>query len=172
MTDSRLPGRWLIDPVMDGLSDRAWRTFTGSLMWSNEAGTDGRLPKRAMRLLHPEGVDSATLRELVEAHLWEPSGADVQIPDWDRRMGQALAATVERQRDLNRDRQAKHRAKQRLPSRITNDITRDSTGDLMRESPGEDTTGAGAGTTSGARTINAWPVASIGQRLEPRRTES
>ena len=54
MTDARLPGRWLTDPHLEALSDRLWRVHTGALMWSAEQGTDGLLPRRTLRLLHPE----------------------------------------------------------------------------------------------------------------------
>ena len=46
MTDARLPGRWLNDPTLDALTDRLWRVHSGALMWSNEHGTDGLIPRR------------------------------------------------------------------------------------------------------------------------------
>lgn len=79
MTDAQLSGPWLTNPTMDGLSARAWRTFTGSLMWSNEAGTDGRITTRSLRFLHPEGTDDVTRDELVGAELWALTADGIEV---------------------------------------------------------------------------------------------
>jgi hypothetical protein len=100
MTDARMPGHWLFDPTMDGLSDRAWRTFVGALMWSAEQGTDGQLPTRSLRHLYPDGVDEATATELVEAGRWKRMPSGYLVVDWGRT--QSLAADVEKQRLRNR----------------------------------------------------------------------
>jgi hypothetical protein len=120
MTDTRLPSRWLLDPAMEQLSDRAWRTFTGSLMWSNEAGTDGFMPRRSLRYFHPEGVDSATLGEILAAGLWVEDGQDLRVPDWEKN-GQELRETVEARRAGNRQRNRSYR--QRKKGTVTRDVT-------------------------------------------------
>lgn len=131
MVDARLQGHWLTDPIFDGLSDREWRTFTGSLMWAAEHGTDGKLTARSLRLLHPDGVDEVTANALIAAGKWTESDARFAVADWARH--QSLAADVERQRESNRQRQAKYRASQRGDSPVTSDVTRDVTGESLRQ---------------------------------------
>lgn len=162
MTDARLPGRWLTDPVMDGLSDRAWRTFTGALMWSNEAGTDGHVPARALRFLHPLGVDQATASEMVAAGLWTQGEASFTVCDWKKR-GQELSSVVEQKREDNRLRQAAWREKERGRKKT---VTRDVTPDVGQE---HDTTGTGTGQANRAGNSlemvqpkdEGWPVVQI-----------
>lgn len=141
MTDTRLPSRWLLEPTMEQLSDRAWRTFTGSLMWSNEAGTDGFMPRRSLRLFHPEGVDSATLDELLQSGLWVSEGSDLRVPDWEKK-GQELRETVEARREGNRERQRMSRAskKKHKEVTVTRDVTRDVT-DVEEDRTGKDRRG-------------------------------
>lgn len=150
MTDSRLPGRWLTDIRFEQLSDRAWRTFCGSLMWSNEQGTDGRVPDAAMKYLHPQGVDAETRKELQAAALWRPDKGGIHVPDWVSKMGQESASTVEAKREGNRIRQQRKRdadrAKQGAPSRVTSRVTsrtgqdrQDRTGQEEREAIDEQT---------------------------------
>jgi hypothetical protein len=124
---------------MDSLSDRAWRTFTGSLMWSNEAGTDGAVPSRSLRFLHPDGVDEQTTSELVAAGLWQRSDDGVAVVGWTG-LGQELAANVASKRDANRVRQQQWREKQKAAA--ARDVMRDE----QRSSLGQDTTATGTGT--------------------------
>lgn len=133
MTDARLPGRWLTDPAFDALSDRLWRVHSSALMWSAEQGTDGLIPRRTLRLLHPEGADAADADALVEGRLWHAEGSDYRVSEWDRT--QSLAADLERKRELDRERKRRQRAKE--------PVTRDGMRDGMRESPrlGEDRLG-------------------------------
>lgn len=131
MTDARLPGRWLTDPDLEALSDRAWRIHTGALMWSAEQGTDGRILRRTMRLLHPEGGTAEDARPLIDAGLWEAQGEDFQILNWSPT--QTLAATIERARDNNRRNQANWRERQRNQSPgISDDISAYSVGEERR----------------------------------------
>lgn len=133
-----MPDRWLTDPHMDILSDRAWRTFAGSLMWSNGAGTDGRIPATALRFLHPLGVDLATADELITAGKWESLGEGAyQVAEWN--LTQSTAAELERLREYNRVRQARHRDKLRadVTGYVTRDVTRDVTSDVTHLSPGK-----------------------------------
>lgn len=159
MTDARLPGRWLTDPTMDALSDRAWRTFTGGLMWSNEAGTDGLIPARALRFLHPRGVDGATASELVNAGLWEQGDDSFTVPHWKKR-GQELASVVEQRREDNRLRQAAWRDKEKAKRKA---VTRDVTPDVGQE---HDRTRTGTGQADTASRFHksmspGWPVREI-----------
>ncbi len=135
MTDTRLPAHWLHDPTMEQLSDRAWRTYAGSLMWSNEHGTDGRLPRLSLRLLHPQGVDDATAAELVTAGKWRKSGDDYRIPNWQK--SQSLARDVEYQRERNRRNQQAKRDRERA-ARATSDVS----GDVSDDVGGQDRQGA------------------------------
>jgi len=139
MTDTRLPDRWLTDPVMDGLSDRAWRTFTGALMFSNGAGTDGAIVRRSLRLLHPDGVDLATTDELVAVGLWERTSDGVQVQQWSKT--QSLAAAVERQREQNRQKVRRHRQSKKQAADDDGADTGDVTGYETGELAGQDRTG-------------------------------
>jgi hypothetical protein len=134
VTDARLQGRWLTDPVYDQLSDRAWRTWTGSLMWCAEHGTDGKLAVRSLRLLHPDGTDEATVAELVCAGKWIETPTGYEVADWAGSAGQSLAADVRRQREANRIRQARWRERQ---ISLDQDPARDVTRYVTRESPGQ-----------------------------------
>ncbi|GEC74004.1 hypothetical protein [Microbacterium maritypicum] len=125
MTDARLPGRWLTDPDFDALTDRLWRVHSSALMWSAEQGTDGMIPRRTLRLLHPEGAHPADADALVERGLWEAEGEGYRVSEWDRT--QSLAADMERKRELDRDRKRRQRAKE--------PVTRDGMRDGTRESP-------------------------------------
>lgn len=182
MTDSRLPGPWLTDPVMDGLSDRAWRTFTGALMWSNQAGTDGALPKRAMRFLHPEGIDPAAVKELMTAGLLEADGDGYRVPNWIEN-GQELASVINWRKDQARKRQQDWRNKKKPKpsdgdgdSDATRDATRDGDRDVGQKTEDSDSDSdrrqktaiydGGAEDAFDARTdepVSAWPTALPGQ---------
>lgn len=161
MTDSRLPGRWLIDPTMDGLSDRAWRTFTGSLMWSNEAGTDGAVPARQLRLVHPLGVDATTTQELVDAGLWSRTGDGIRVENWVEN-GQEFAAVVRAQREKARLRQQKHRQRVRSEVAPTPSVTRDDERDVGRDvGQDSDRTVTGTGQALMSPVVEDWETREI-----------
>jgi hypothetical protein len=172
MTDTRLPSSWLTSPIMDGLSDRAWRSFTGSLMWSNESGTDGVLPQRAARFFHPEGVDSSTLAELVDAGLWEPFDGGLRIPGWTE-LGQEPASVIAQRRENNRIRQQNWRDKQsaelKKPPRqskpVTDDVTRyvRQESDSDRDSDSDREQATTAPSSESKKSTTEWPVAEIGK---------
>jgi len=157
MTDSRLPGRWLTDDTMDSLSDRAWRTFTGSLMWSNEQGTDGAIPARSLRFLHPLGVDPPTTDELVAARLWARTKTGVQVRGWVE-MGQETAAKVQQRREANRLKSSRHRAKKgpAYPGDVTGDVTGVDEGQDRR---GQDRTGQALDGQADQGKVTSWPTA-------------
>ena len=115
VTDAHLPGRWLNDPTLDILGDQAWRIHTNALMWSNEQGTDGFIPRRTLRLLHVLGVQLAAVEELTQAKLWAKAGSDYQILDWAK--SQSLAVDVDWQRERNRTNQKALRERERDKSK-------------------------------------------------------
>lgn len=128
MTDARLPGRWLNDPILLDLSDRLWRVHTGALMWSVEQGTDGAIPARTLRLLHPDGATPEDARGLITAGLWAAEGSAYRVLRWEQ--SQTLAAVVEHQRERNRlknqalrDRERAKRAAAHEHPRVTGHVT-------------------------------------------------
>jgi hypothetical protein len=82
MVDSRLPSRWLHDPMVDVVSDYAWRMYTYSLMLANEQQSDGYIAPTQLRFLHPQGFSMAAITELLDAALWEPEGAGYRVQRW------------------------------------------------------------------------------------------
>ncbi|KQQ00592.1 MULTISPECIES: hypothetical protein [unclassified Rathayibacter] len=172
MTDARLPGRWLTDPNIEELSDKAWRVMTGALMWSNEQGTDGEIPRRTLRLLHPENVDAGTVLELVRSGFWEAHDKHMQILGWDRT--QTRASDVEWQRERNRQNQAAKRRRDQIKSingrrteptvdPDTGEVTGDVSGDDNDYAGGQDRTGKDRTGTElrGSSQVDSWPVATI-----------
>ena len=135
MADSRLLAHWHSNPEFDDLSDTAWRVFTGALMWSNGRGTDGHVPARYVRTLHPDGPQPAACDELEAADLWRPNGDGYQLLGWVELLGQSTAEQVEHNKEVNRQKQARYRAEQkkklsRLPSfsEADGDVTSQVTG--------------------------------------------
>lgn len=136
MVDARLPARWLTDPRMDALSDRAWRTWTGTLMLGAEQMTDGVIGARSTRFVHPDGVTESVLDELVDADLVErASDGGFAVVDWVR-SGQELGETVRKRLDANRAKQQAYRDRQR-DSR-EGDVTGHVTGDVPGRRDGHD----------------------------------
>lgn len=149
MTDSRLPSRWLTNPDMDGLSDKAWRVFTLALMWANENGTDGAIPRRAYRFLHPDGVTDVEVAELVGAALIVETGDGFTMPAWSTDLGQSSAASVRQARENHRERQKRYRDRQAVesdsvsssPTDETHNVTRHVTDNATRSNGGKARTG-------------------------------
>jgi hypothetical protein len=108
MPDTRLPDSWLNNPLFDDLSDAAWRTWTGGLMWANHRGTDGAIPLRYLRMLHPDGEQPAAANELIRASLWRETPEGYQVNDWEG-VGQSTAASIESGKAAARERQAAKR---------------------------------------------------------------
>jgi hypothetical protein len=170
-TDARLPSHWLTDPDVDLLTDRAWRTFTGALMWSNGAGTDGQIPPNALRFLHPLGVDDPTAAELMTGGYWRSvEGGGYQVTQWTRT--QSLAADVERLRENNRTRkqQQRQREREREAASVTRDPTEVVSHDVTRDTAGEDSDRQGSvreleliGKSPGEPQPAVTPVAALGE---------
>lgn len=133
MTDTRLPAKWLTDPLINGLTPLAWRTFTDSLMWSNEHGTDGDVPEVAFRYLGPKGLEQAPKAELIGKGLWaEGKQGGVIVLNWQG-IGQSTAAEVEANKDKARKRQADYRERTKGVTRdVTHNVTRDVTHHVTR----------------------------------------
>lgn len=72
MVDARLPAEWLGSIRIDNLSDRAFRVLAGALR-CNGQGTDGAIPARYTKYLHPDGDDEAAFDELERAGIWTRS---------------------------------------------------------------------------------------------------
>lgn len=127
MTDTRLVEGFLTNPKIDGLSDAAFRTYINGLVYAVSAGTDGYLPGRALRLLHPDGARPDTSLELVKRRLWEPATDGWRIHDFDKH--QTSAEQIERSRELARARKQRERDKKteeamsRATGRVTGRVT-------------------------------------------------
>lgn len=109
MADARLRAEWLGQMRFEDLSDAAWRVFTSALMWSVGNGTDGMIPKRHLRFLHPEGVSEAVRTELVAAALWSETKDGFVMLDWTGELGQSTAAQIDKYREDARVRQQRRR---------------------------------------------------------------
>ena len=136
MTDARLPGRWLTDPNLEALSDRLWRVHTGALMWSAEQGTDGLIPRRTLRLLHPDVATTSDALTLVGEGLWAIEGDDFRVLDWEQ--SQSLDADVKRRRELDRERKRRQRTKVDVPRDGMPDVPRDVPRESSRQGESED----------------------------------
>jgi hypothetical protein len=99
MTDTNWPEHWLTDPGMNTLTDAAFRVFANGLMWSVTHGTDGELPRSALRWLHPdENALSAAVAELVAVGKWAEDSDGYLIANFLRH--QTSAAVIEAARLL------------------------------------------------------------------------
>lgn len=136
MVDARLPAEWLGAPRYEDLSDRAFRILAGALMWSNTHGTDGEIPRRCSRLLHPEGDSAEAFAELEGAGFWQATDDGYCLIGWSDALHQSTAAEVERNRANARDRQRRRRA-----VAVATDVTRDVTHSV----PGDVTPDVGSG---------------------------
>ncbi|MFI8593868.1 hypothetical protein ACIGCK_05490 [Microbacterium sp. NPDC078428] len=124
MTDARLPGYWLTELRFMDMTDRVWRIFTNSLMWSAEQGTDGHVSSRHYRFLHAEGVTDADIEALVSAELAELTDDGFQLRGWsdERGLRQSPAATVAAYRERKRRNQAVYRGR-RKSEQESGDVT-------------------------------------------------
>jgi hypothetical protein len=141
VTDARLPGHFLNMPRFDELSDAAVRVLVCSLMWSAEQGTDGAIPARYLRLLHPDGKRPEAFAELVRAGFWQESDFGYEMPGWSTWLRQSTAEQVERYRAGNRMRQQAKRDRAHnaaIKAANTRHVTRDVSRDVG-EGEGEGT---------------------------------
>ncbi|GAA5203313.1 hypothetical protein [Microbacterium jejuense] len=113
MLDARLPAEWLGSIRIDNLSDRAFRVLVSALMWCSSQGTDGSVPTRYTKYLHPEGDDPAAFDELERAGLWKRVDDGYRLVGWTSTLRQSTAEEVERYREGARRRQKEYRDRQR-----------------------------------------------------------
>ncbi|TQO20323.1 hypothetical protein FB472_1954 [Rhodoglobus vestalii] len=139
MADARIKGEWLNAMRFDALSDESWRVFTGALMWSAENGTDGVIPKRYLRMLHPDGEQPAAFNEMEVAGLWAATNDGYHLDDWDGALGQSTASQVAtyKANGLKRARDYRERERSKLAKALgmseptfTENVTRDVTRDV------------------------------------------
>ena len=118
MTDTDWPEHWLTDPGMNTLTDAAFRVFANGLMWSVTHGTDGELPRSALRWLHPdENALSAAVAELVAVGKWAEDSDGYLIANFLRH--QTSAAVIEAARLLAGDRKREQRERERVKAEKT-----------------------------------------------------
>ena len=110
MTDARMPPKYLTDPVIADLTDRAFRVFTNGLIYAASNETDGLIPRRAARFLHPDALDlSPMVDEVVKAGLWQPHGEDYLIKDFADH--QSSKAQLDGYRKQQREKKARQRSR-------------------------------------------------------------
>lgn len=180
--DARLRSEWLGRMRFDNLTETAWRVFTGALMWSVANETDGRIPGRYTKYLHPDGDQPVAFAELVEAGIWAPIDGDgFQLVDWDGELGQSTAAEVQAYRENARERQRRYRerAQERKSGASTAPAadppnepaaTRDKTGDVTRDV----TRGVGTAKAQAKASANYQPTRKVGDEalVEAKRVDS
>lgn len=113
MVDARLPAEWLGSIRIDDLSDRAFRVLAGALMWCNGQGTDGSVPARYVRYLHPDGADPEAFDELERAGLWRKTPDGYLLDGWSTDLRQSTSSEVQRYRESSRLRQKAYRDRKR-----------------------------------------------------------
>jgi hypothetical protein len=139
MVDARIKGEWLGTMRFDDLSDTAWRVFTSALMWSVENGTDGTIPTRYLRRLHPNGEQPVAFEQLAVADLWAATADGFELTDWDGALGQSTASQVAtyKANGMKRARDYRERERSKLAKALgmtgpsfTEGVTRDVTRDV------------------------------------------
>lgn len=145
MVDARLPAEWLGSIRFDNLSDRAFRILAGALMWCNGQGTDGAVPTRYTKYLHPDGDDQDAFDELEASGLWSRVEDGYLLAGWTDDLHQSTAEEIQRYRDASRRRQQAYRDRQRGASDasersnadeprdmrdVTHNVTRDVTANV------------------------------------------
>jgi hypothetical protein len=118
MTDTRLPDRWLLGPLVR-IKATAFRSYTCALMWSVANRTDGVI--RPEDLAYIPGFDPADIPELIGFDLWEPRvhqrGDSWLIMDFkSTQTSRAEHESLERARAKDRERKAKARANKKPES--------------------------------------------------------
>lgn len=116
MVDARLPAEWLGSIRIDDLSDRAFRTLACALLWCNEHGTDGLIPARYTRYLHPDGDHQIAFEELEDAGFWVRAADGFHLIGWSEELHQSTAAELRHYRESSRQRQRAYRERKRKPS--------------------------------------------------------
>lgn len=120
VTDTRLAESFLTHPTVDGLSDAAHRVYVNGLVYAVAGSTDGHLPKRSLRLLHPEGTSAPVVHELLAAGLWTQHEGGYLIRNYLRYQSSAEqvkqaaeARHAQREADAKRKREAREAARRK-----------------------------------------------------------
>jgi hypothetical protein len=156
MTDARVPDQWLGKPEFDAMSDETWRVFIGALQWSNRNGTDGKIPNRYLKFLHPDGEKPKAIEWLIKNGFCAAQADSLQFLEWEKRLEQSPAEKVQGYKEANRIRQQNYRDSLKDPKpkpppkppkpesqspvepiKVTRDVTRD----VGQDTIGQDKTG-------------------------------
>ncbi len=70
MADTRLKDSLIGDPKMENLTDAEWRVWTLGYVYANKHLTNGHIPARALRYLHPDGEKPVAVERLLALRLW------------------------------------------------------------------------------------------------------
>jgi hypothetical protein len=134
VTDARLAPSFLDHPVIEALSSDAFRVYVNAIVYTVDKGLDGLVPKRALRLLHPDGTTQKQVRDLVDAGLWLPAGEDFTIRNLLRYQTPAAQVEQEKENARLRKRKSREAALLREKEKLAAAVTRDGTRDVPRES--------------------------------------
>jgi hypothetical protein len=142
MTDARLAPSFLTNPTVEGLSSDAFRVYVNGLVWSATHRTDGALPERCLRLLHPDGPQREAVADLLAVGLWQLAVDGYLIRNFLKYQSSAeqLAdadVTRAEKRRADRERQRLSRARRKAGA-VTPAVTRDVTADVATVRLGQD----------------------------------
>jgi hypothetical protein len=138
MTWTKLGSEFITDPVMLALPRGARLLHIEATIWSNQHGTDGRIPAHVLRRISDEDETHEAAKALIAAGLWSE-----QLDGWliaDFLENQPSAEDVERTRHLDRQRQRRKRQHRNGDHSLCDTkycrtaVTRDVPRDVPRES--------------------------------------
>lgn len=154
MTDARLAPTFLHSDKVERLDDVSFRVYVNAVVYAASHETDGRIPRRSLRLLHPTADVLGAADRLVAAGCWEPIEDGWQIHDFLNY--QTPKAQLDAVRSAARSR--KQRSRAAGTSRRDTDAGR-------AETPGDVTPEVTSGHTPGSRRdAGDVTAADIGQR--------
>jgi hypothetical protein len=124
VTDARFPESLLTSTVYDGLSSDAFRVAVLGTLWAVSQRTDGRLPERALRFLHPDGRRTDCAAELVAAGIWKVNSDGWEIADFlERQTSAAQLAAAEMAREAERANATQRKRDQRAREKAVSSVT-------------------------------------------------
>lgn len=151
MTDARLPERWLMDRRINRLSDREFRAFVMSLMWSVSNRTDGRILPEDLPLI-PGAVSGADADALVKVGLWDSRNPGWQITDFGAsQTSRHELEVLENMRLRERQKKSRQRAAARKAAESEAEKPADQES-VPGDSPGDVSPGTAQARTGQART--------------------
>jgi hypothetical protein len=167
MTDARLPERWLNDRRLLRLSDRDFRTYVMTLLWSVSNRTDGAVEADDLDLVR--GAEAASVGALEAAGLWRHDDAGRwSITDY--------AATQTSRHELEvldnhrrREREKKARQRGQRAGTVPGDSPEGTSPGTAKARTGKDRTGSVLGESPESTADDDWPeVTSPGASRERR----